>query len=99
MILAGTNENGTTIYGLAEAAKARGLNAVSMKLSIDDLTHNLVFITANGGLHFSVVTEVTNTSVYLADPSLGNIEMTREKFAEVYSGYHCCDRPTHTGHK
>ncbi|MBM4240079.1 MAG: hypothetical protein FJ150_00100 [Euryarchaeota archaeon] len=28
MNLAGTDENGTTMYGLAEAAKAEGLNAV-----------------------------------------------------------------------
>ncbi|MBM4240086.1 MAG: C39 family peptidase [Euryarchaeota archaeon] len=85
--LAGTDENGTTMYGLAEAAKAKGLNAVGMKLSVDDLKkNNIVFITIDGGSHYSVVREVTVGSVKLADPSLGNIEMSREKFAEVYSG-------------
>jgi len=85
--LAGTDENGTTMYGLSEAAKAKGLNAIGMKLSIDDLKpNNIVFITANGEPHYSVIREVTNESVKLADPSIGNIEMSKEKFAEVYSG-------------
>jgi len=75
------------MYGLANAVKVKGLNAVGMKLSIDDLKpNNIVFITVNGGPHYSVVREVTNESVKLADPSLGNIEMSREKFDEVYSG-------------
>jgi len=75
------------MYGLANAVKVKGLNAVGMKLSIDDLKpNNIVFITVNGGPHYSVVREVTNESVKLADPSLGNIEMSKEKFAEVYSG-------------
>ena len=34
-----------------------------------------------------MVREVTENSVKLADPSIGNIEMTREKFNEIYSGY------------
>jgi len=36
--------------------------------------------------HYSVVREVTENSVKLADPSLGNIELTREKFNEIYTG-------------
>ncbi|MBM4241045.1 MAG: C39 family peptidase [Euryarchaeota archaeon] len=87
MNLAGTDENGTTMYGLAEAAKAKGLKAVGMKLSINDLKpNNIVFITVDGGPHYSVVKEITENRVRLADPSLGNIEMSKEKFAEVYSG-------------
>lgn len=85
--LAGTDENGTTMYGLVQAAKAKGLNAVGMKLSVNELKkNNIVFLTIDGTTHYSVVREVTNESVYLADPSLGNIEMTREKFSEAYSG-------------
>ncbi|MEG3225532.1 MAG: hypothetical protein BME94_08530 [Methanobacteriales archaeon Met13] len=85
--IAGTDENGTTMYGLAEAAKAKGLKAIGMKLSVDELKpNNIVFITVNGGPHYSVVREVTENSVKLADTSLGNIEMSKEKFDEVYSG-------------
>ncbi|MEG3224097.1 MAG: hypothetical protein BME94_00880 [Methanobacteriales archaeon Met13] len=70
MNLAGTDENGTTMYGLAEAAKAKGLKAIGMKLSVDDLKPNyIVFITADGGPHYSVVKEITADKVLLADPS------------------------------
>ncbi|MBM4240971.1 MAG: hypothetical protein FJ150_04840 [Euryarchaeota archaeon] len=59
-----------------------------MKLSIEELKkNNIVYVTIDGGPHYSVVREITNESVKLADPSLGNIDMSREKFAEVYSGY------------
>ncbi|MBM4240974.1 MAG: C39 family peptidase [Euryarchaeota archaeon] len=85
--LAGTDENGTTMYGLVEAAKAKGFNGVGMKLLVDDLKpNNIVFVTIDGGPHYSVVREVTNESVKLADPSLGNIEMSREDFTAAYSG-------------
>ncbi len=85
--LAGTDESGTTTYGLAQAAKAKGLNAVGMRLSIGELKkNNIVYVTIDGGPHYSVVKEVTEGSVLLADPSLGNIEMSKEKFSEVYSG-------------
>ena len=85
--LAGTDESGTTMYGLAEAAKAKGLNAVGMKLLVDDLKpNNIVFLTIDDGPHYSVVREITADKVLLADPSLGNIEMSKEKFSEVYSG-------------
>ncbi|MEG3224797.1 MAG: hypothetical protein BME94_04505 [Methanobacteriales archaeon Met13] len=76
------------MYGLVQAVQSKGLNATGMKLSINDLKpNNIVFITIDGGPHYSVVREVTENSVKLADPSLGNIEMSREKFNDVYSGY------------
>ncbi|MEN4018798.1 MAG: C39 family peptidase [Methanobacterium sp.] len=86
-VLAGTDTSGTTMHELSEAAKAKGLSAAGMRLSVDDLKpNNIVHIMLDGEGHYSVVREVTDTSVYLADPSLGNIEMTREKFAEIFTG-------------
>ena len=58
-----------------------------MKLSVDDLKpNNIVHIILDGQGHYSVLLEVTNESVRLADPSLGNIELSREKFSEIYTG-------------
>ena len=86
-VLAGTDTSGTTMHGLSEAAKAKGLSATGMKLSVDDLKpNNIVHIILDGTPHYSVVREVTENSVYLADPSLGNIVMSREKFSEIYTG-------------
>jgi predicted double-glycine peptidase len=87
IVLADTDTSGTSMYGLVRAAHAKGLNAVGMKLSVDDLRpNNIVHIILDGEGHYSVVREVSENSVKLADPSLGNIEMTREEFAEVYTG-------------
>jgi len=41
----------------------------------------------DGRGHYTVINEITNDTVKLADPSLGNIEMNIEEFAEIYSGY------------
>jgi len=46
----------------------------------------IVHVIKDGTPHYSVVREVTENSVRLADPSLGNIEMSREKFSEIFSG-------------
>ena len=86
-VLAGTDTSGTTMHGLSEAAKAKGLSATGMKLSVDDLKpNNIVHITLDGEGHYSVVREVTNESVYLADPSKGNIEMSRKNSVKSIRG-------------
>ncbi|MBP2046764.1 C39 family peptidase [Methanobacterium aggregans] len=86
--LAGTDENGTTMYGLLQAARSKGLNATGMKISSNDLkSNNIVYMTVNGGAHYSVIRDINNETVLLADPSLGNINLTREEFEEEYNGY------------
>jgi len=58
-----------------------------MKLRVDELRPNMiVHVIKDGTPHYSVVKEITNEIVRLADPSLGNIELTREKFNEIYTG-------------
>ena len=84
--LAGTDESGTTMYGLAQAAHAKGVQAIWIKLSVNELKENdIVFLNISGDTHYSVVKEITNESVKLADPNLGNIEMDIDNFNEVYS--------------
>jgi len=86
--LAGTTEDGTTMQGLVEAARAKGVNATGMKLNISELRENMIAYTINDGTgHYTVINGITNDTVKLADPSLGNIEMNIEKFTEIYSGY------------
>jgi hypothetical protein len=86
--LAGTDENGTTMYGLLQAARSKGLNATGMKISSNYLkSNNIVYMTVNGGAHYSVIREINNETVLLADPSLGNINITREEFEKEYNGY------------
>jgi predicted double-glycine peptidase len=88
IVLAGTDTSGTTMHGLSEAAKAKGLSATGMKLSVDELKKNyIVFVTTDGGGHYSVIREIANESVKLADPSPGNIELSIQDFTSYYSSY------------
>ena len=85
--LAGTDKSGTTMYGLVQAAQSKGLEAIGMGLSVNELKKNdIVFLNASGNTHYSVVLEVTKESVKLADPSRGNTEMSKKEFQKVYSG-------------
>jgi predicted double-glycine peptidase len=87
MILAGTDGNGTSMYGLARAAQAKGVSATGMRLSVDDLrTNHIVHVILDGEGHYSVVREITETSVYLTDPSKGNIVLSREEFSAIFTG-------------
>ncbi|HEX3013556.1 MAG TPA: cysteine peptidase family C39 domain-containing protein [Methanobacterium sp.] len=84
--LAGTSKNGTTMYGLAQAAQAEGLFVEGKNLSVNQLeSGNIVYLTVGEG-HYSAIKNITNTTVYLADPVLGNINMTLEDFNAIYSG-------------
>ena len=82
---AGTDLTGTTMYGLVQAAKEEGLTAEGLKLAVNQLEPgNIVFLTMNGEGHFSVITNITDTMVYLADSDLGNINMTLDNFMLMF---------------
>ncbi|MDP3622939.1 MAG: NosD domain-containing protein [Methanobacteriaceae archaeon] len=82
-----TDLTGTTLYGLIQAAQKKNLIAKGLKLNWSELrTNNIVVLTIDGNTHFSIMTQISNNTVYLADTSLGNIEMTLEKFNEIYTG-------------
>lgn len=86
-ILAGTDESGTTMYGLVQAARAKGVNATGIKLSVNELKKNdIVVLIINETVHYSVIYKVTYYSVKLSDPSLGNIIMPKKEFKKIYSG-------------
>lgn len=86
--LAETDKSGTSMYGLAHATQVKGLDATGAILSVDQIKPNyIVLLLTVNGLHYSVITRITNTTVYLADSSFGNINITLEDFKTVYSGY------------
>ncbi|MEN4006062.1 MAG: C39 family peptidase [Methanobacteriaceae archaeon] len=86
-VLAGTNnETGTSLYSLVRAAQSKGLSAVGMRLSVDDLrTNHIVHVIVDGEGHYSVIRKISNESVYLADPSKGNIVLSREEFSAIFT--------------
>ncbi|OEC84585.1 MULTISPECIES: cysteine peptidase family C39 domain-containing protein [Methanobacterium] len=83
--IAGTDDNGTTMYGLAQAAQKQGLIVKGLKLKVNELqAWNLVYLTLDNVGHYSIVTRINNTIVYLADSDSGNINMTLTDFTESY---------------
>lgn len=86
--LAGTGEDGTTMQGLIEAARAKGVKLTGMKLNITELGENMiVHLTINGTDHYSLITAITQNTIKLADPTQGNIELSLKEFQRIYSGY------------
>ncbi|MGB9844132.1 MAG: cysteine peptidase family C39 domain-containing protein, partial [Methanothermobacter tenebrarum] len=59
--LARTTEEGTTMQGLLEAAKAKGVNMTGMKLNITELHENMIAYTMSDGVgHYTLIREVNN---------------------------------------
>lgn len=88
--LAGTDEEGTTMYGLFDAALRldEDLNAVGMILPVTELRPGfIVLLEVNGLYHFSVIKSINSTTVCLADSAFGNINMTLDDFTAMFSGY------------
>lgn len=82
---AGTDENGTTMHGLAQAAQKQGLIMKGLKLAVNELKPwNIVYLIMDNIGHYSIVTSINNTIVHLADTDSGNINMTLTDFTEAY---------------
>jgi len=82
-----TDETGTSLYGLKQAALNKGITAIGARLTIDQLQPNyLVVLNIDGTQHFEIIHNITNTTVYLYDPNLGDLEISREKFNTLYTG-------------
>jgi len=72
---------------MLQAAQSKGLIAKGLKLNVTELrSDNLVLLSIGDQGHYIIVKNVTNTTVYLADTSMGNMEMSLEKFNSLYSG-------------
>lgn len=80
-----TDDNGTTMYGLAQAAKQQGMTAKGLKLTVNELKPwNIVYLTIDNKGHYSIITSITDMTVYLADSDSGNINMTLTDFTAAY---------------
>ena len=85
--MAGTDDTGTTMYGLMKAAIKKGLNARGMRIHAENLdSDNIVFLNIDGKCHYSVINQINENTVILSDPALGKIELTKNYFFKIYSG-------------
>ncbi|MBC7111679.1 MAG: C39 family peptidase [Methanothermobacter sp.] len=85
--LAGTDESGTTMYGLIVAATSKGLRARGVKMELNDLRKNhIVFVKYGDTCHYTVIMSMDERNVTLADPALGRITVKREIFSRIFTG-------------
>ncbi|MBT9169587.1 MAG: hypothetical protein DDT19_02949 [Syntrophomonadaceae bacterium] len=77
-----------SFYDLKGFAEEKGYKSLGLALNLGTLKKlkvpAIVFVTIRKKEHFSVYKGMDERFVYLADPSFGNIKVTREKFEEMF---------------
>ena len=83
----GVSRDGTRASALIRAAKDYGLEAKGLQLPIGRIEEaELPFIAFWGNNHFVVVDGPVGRGIRINDPALGRCTLSREEFAELYSG-------------
>ena len=81
-----TTINGTTMEGIINGANKYNLTAYGINADISCLNENfIVHLSINGTEHWSVVKQISEDYIILADSNDGNIEYTKEEFAKFYT--------------
>ena len=87
-----TDKVGTSAYNLINCAKKYGLSGSGIKLeSIDNISKDKLPCIAhlnysNGLNHFVVIYEINKHDLIIMDPSKGKVKISKESFANVFSG-------------
>lgn len=86
--LAGTDETGTTMGGLYEAAEKKGLDPLGKKFTIQRIEElkcpAIAFVRNN---HFVVVESVANGKLRILDPPKLPYQLTQHEFTDIWRGY------------
>jgi len=86
--LAGTDQSGTSMYGLKQAAAAKGLHAEGLQADLAYLYNApKPVIALISGDHYVVVTNVSREQVQFTDPDTGKFAMAVPDFAAVWDGF------------
>lgn len=81
--LAGINKHGVSFLGITEAAKEINLDAIGIKISLEELkTVSLPTIIHWKQNHFVVLYKINRGKLYIADPGKGMIRYTEKEFSE-----------------
>lgn len=85
---AGMLSNGTSLWGLKQAAEANGLKASTWQLSISDLSQiPLPAIAFVGGNHFVVIEQVEQDGhLIILDPGYGRLRYEASTFEPLWRG-------------
>ena len=81
-----TSLNGTSMQSLIDAAKYYGFSAYGVEVDTKSLKeNNIIHLNINGCEHWTVISKVTDTHIFLADSTEGNINFTLDKFNSYFS--------------
>ena len=81
-----TSLNGTTMQSLIDTAKYYGFSAYGVEIDAKCLKeNNIVHLNINGCEHWTVINKLTDTHVFLADSTEGNINLTIDEFNTFFS--------------
>lgn len=82
------NKASTSFLDLSKYANSQGLKALGLALDMESLgklkVPAILYVRARNNDHFSVYRGMDDLFVYLADPSFGNIKVSRGKFREMF---------------
>ncbi|AGF59246.1 ATP-binding cassette subfamily B protein [Clostridium saccharoperbutylacetonicum] len=91
--ISGTDSEGTSVYGIMEAAKSLGFSAKAVKVSsneeiFDDLKTPLIahVVVDSILLHYVVIHKITKESILIADPAKGIVKYTPKEFFDIWTG-------------
>ena len=81
-----TSLNGTSMQSLVDAAKYYGFSAYGVEVDTKGLNeNNIVHLNIHGCEHWTVISKVTDTHIFLADSTEGNINFTIDEFNSYFS--------------
>lgn len=90
--ISGTDLEGTSVYGVVQAAKSLGFSTKAVRASkneeiFDDLPTPLIahVIIDNVLLHYVVIHKISNRSILVADPSKGIVKYAPEEFFKIWT--------------
>ena len=81
-----TSEDGTSMQSLIDAAKYYNFSAYGIEINTKNLKENyIVHLNINGCQHWTVISKVTDTHVFLADSTEGNMNFSIDEFNSYFS--------------
>lgn len=81
-----TSVNGTNMQSLIDAAKYYKFTAIGVEIDSSNLGENfIVHLNIDGSEHWTVITKLTDTHVFLADSTAGNINLSIDDFNSCFT--------------
>jgi len=90
--LAGTDRQGTNVYGMIQAAKKLGFDAKGVEGDEEALFSDFPLpaiahvVIDNSLLHYVVIHKITKEKIIIADPAKGIVNYTPAEFLKIWSG-------------